>query len=72
MGRFKTVKEVRAAAREVLADDMTLVCIRYDEYEPGWEVVSFDPKGIYWMLKFYDDGNTGLAAMDWASNMQFI
>ena len=72
MGRFMSVKEARAAVQEILGGDMTIVCIRYDEYEPGTEVVSFDPKGVYWMIKFYEDGNIGYAAMDWVCNMQFI
>lgn len=71
--RFASVKEAREAVREVLGrDEITVVCIRYDEWEPGSEVVCFDDHGGYWMVKFYDDGEIAYGAMDWTTNMQWV
>lgn len=72
MGKFKTVKEAREAVQEILGSNMTIVCVRYDEREPGTEVISFTPKGIYWIVKFYEDGDIGYASMDWADHLQFV
>lgn len=63
--KFKSVKEAREAVREVLGHDMELVCIRYDEEEEASEVVCVSEKGIYWIVKFYSDGEIGYSQMHW-------
>lgn len=71
-GKFQSVKEAREAVREILGNEMVIVCVRYDDCTQATEVVSVTPRGIYWMVKFYNDGMIGYGTMDFFSNLQFM
>lgn len=65
VGKFKDLEEAQAAVRELLGHEMTALCMRIDDHEPGTEVVAITPRGVYWMVKFYDDGMVGFGMMSW-------
>ncbi len=71
MLRFKSLAEAEAAVNDILGNNSRAVCMRYDDGEPGTEVVSVTGSGFYWMVKFYDDGEIAYGMMDWFTNMQF-
>lgn len=64
-GKFQKIEEAQAAVRELLGMDMTVVCVRYDSYEWTTEVVAVTSNGVYWMVKYFDDGMVGYGTMNW-------
>lgn len=63
--KFKDLKEAQRAIQELLGHEMTALCMRVDDYEPGTEVVAVSPRGVYWMIKFYEDGDVSCGTMSW-------
>ena len=70
--KFKSVKEAKEAAREVLAEEVDVVCIRYDEEQEATEVVCLTKRGSYWMVKFYSENEIAFGMMKWAEDMQWV
>jgi len=65
MTRFKNLKEAQQAVNEVLWD-VTAMFVRRDTYNnENTEVICVSGNGVYWIVKFYDDGDIGYGIMSY-------
>lgn len=64
MMKFKDLKEAQQAVNDLLGRNLKAMCMRYDDLARATEVISVTNNGLYWIVRFYDDGDIGYGLMD--------